>query len=98
MSTTTAYYSGICAHSTQMWMSVRKDWMTAVMRWPVASPRLALSCADQWLHVSTPMAATSAHVPLATREMGGTALVSCQFPCYEIVGVDITLRLQKGGC
>ena len=72
--------------------------MTAVMTWPVASPHLALSCADRWLHVSTPMAATSVHVPLATREMGGTALVSCQFPRCEIVGVDISLRLQKEGC
>ena len=69
----------ILAHFSQMWMSVRKDWMTVGLRWPVTLPQLAERCAEQWLRVSTPMAATGAHVPLAILETGETVLVSHQF-------------------
>ena len=50
--------------------------MTVGMRWPATLPQLAERCAEQWLRVSTPMAATSAHVPLVILETGETVLVS----------------------
>ena len=81
------YIFTILAHFPQMWMSVRKDWTTAVVRCHATLPQLAGKCADRWLCVSTPMAATSAPAPLAIQEMGPTVLVGHQYLGYQIAVV-----------
>ena len=59
--------------------------MIAVVRWPAGLPtQLAESSVNQWLCAPTPMAATSARVPLVILETGQSALVSSKLP-YEVI-------------